>query len=110
MALTFVDDSASIGGTEYFLGSDSTSKTSQTDDAMIQLWCGDTSIAAGDVFEIKRYEKIATVEFSAVLGYLTVDAKHFVSPAFIVGDGWEFSVKKISGTDRTIKWSLRKAT
>jgi hypothetical protein len=111
MAFDFTEtDSASITTTEYFLASDSTTKTSQTDDAMVQLWCGDTSIAAGDVFEVKLYEKVNAVEFSQVLGYLTVDAKSFISPAFILGDGWEFSLRKISGTNRTINWSLRKAT
>lgn len=110
MGLTLINDSASITTTEYFLASDSTTKTSQTDDAMVQLWCGDTNIAASDVFEIKIYEKINAVEFSRVLGYLTVDEKQFTSPAFFLGDGWEFSLKKITGTNRTINWSLRKGT
>lgn len=110
MAISFTADSASISSSEYYLAADSTSKSLQTDDCILQTWIFAASIAAGDVFEIKLYEKINTNETSRVIGYLTIDQTSYIIPSTIVGEGWDVSVKKTAGTDRTIHWSLRKIT
>jgi hypothetical protein len=31
----------------------------------------------------------------------------FVTPSLIFLHGWEFSLKKLAGTDRSIEWSIR---
>lgn len=111
MALTLVNDSATIGSTEYFLASDSTTKTSQTDDCILQIWIDVGAMASGDQYTIKIYEKINATERTVLSAVLTgAQSSPWVSPSLLVGDGWEVSVQKNAGTDRSIGWSLRKAT
>lgn len=108
MAITITSDSATIGSTEYFLVSDSTSKTSQTTDCMMQCWIDFAALTAADEYLVKVYEKINTVErvtFQCTVA--GVQAGPLVTPSLIVGEGWEVSVDKIAGTDRSIGWSLR---
>lgn len=112
MGITLVSDSATIGTTEYFLASDSTSKTDQTDDVMLQAWIDWGNLASGDQYEWKVYEKInAGTQRVVAHGVVTgVQSNPTVTPALVVGDGWEVSVKKLAGADRVIGWSLRKVT
>jgi hypothetical protein len=114
MALNYVDDSATIGTTEYFLASDSTTKTDQTDDCMLQAWIDFANMAAGDQYRVRIYEKVngaGATQRQIMEAILTgAQAGPWVSPALMVGHGWEVSVTKLTGTDRSIGWSLRKAT
>lgn len=113
MAFTFVNDSATIGTTEYWLASDSTTKTDQTDDCMMQAWIDFGAMAAGDVFEWRLVEKVNAGTQRTVIGpnrIVGVQESPVVITGLILGDGWEIGVKKITGTDRSISWSLRKVT
>lgn len=109
-AITLTQDSATIGTTEYFLASDSTTATYQTTDVVLQVFLDFGAMAAGDEYEIKFYEKVdgtnAEVFYKASI--LGAQSKMWVSPSFILGVGWEVSLDKIAGTDRTIPWTLAK--
>jgi hypothetical protein len=112
MPIAFADDSASISTTEYFLASDSTTATYQTTDCILQAYIHIASMAAGDQYEVKVYEKV-NAQGPQLIYYAVLDgaqANPLVTPSLIVGDGWEVSVKKLAGTDRTVHWSLRKIT
>jgi hypothetical protein len=115
MGLATVDDSASIGTTEYFLASDSTTKTDQTDDCLLQTWIDFGAMAEGDQYRVRIYEKVngsgATQRQVIPEVILTgAQAGPLVLPTLFVAHGWEVSVTKLAGTDRTIGWSLRKVT
>lgn len=112
MALSKVDDSATIGTTEYFLGADATVKALQTDETILQVFIDLTNMASGDQYEFKMYNKIATVECITPLGIKTGDqgSDPFILPAMHVAEGWDISVKRLAGSDRVIGWSLRKAS
>lgn len=105
-------NSASVSTTERFLASNSTSATYQTDDGVYQCWLDFSALAAGDIYAIKVYEKVASggtaraVLIDNVTGPL--DSPHYVTPSLILLHGWEFSLLKVSGTDRSIAWSIRK--
>lgn len=112
MAITYTNDSASIGTTEYGLASDSTTITYQTTDGVYQAFIDFSNMAAGDQYRVRLYEKYDSggtarlVEEWILTG---VQSKPmFATPAFTLGEGWEFTVTKLAGTDRTIYWSLRK--
>lgn len=112
MPLSFTNDSASIGTTEYFLASDSTTATYQTDDCALQVWLDLTNLAAGDVYQVSIYEKINGSSALVVDRWFVsanTEGDAWVMPTLLVGEGWEVGVKKISGTNRTIGWSLRKS-
>jgi hypothetical protein len=106
-------DSATIGSTEYFLASDSTSATYQTTDCIMQAQIDFSAMAAGDQYEVRVYEKVDGTNQKLLFPVATltgVQAEAFTTPAVIVGSGWEVSVKKIAGTDRSIKWAINKVT
>ena len=104
--------SATIGTTERFLASDSTTKTDQTADGVYQLFLDLNAVAAGDIFQVKVYERISSGGTTRVLYIDNVsgplDSPMYASPSLILVHGWEFSLAKISGTDRSIAWSIRK--
>lgn len=101
-------DSATIGTAEYFLASDSTVVAYQTTDCILQAFIDFNAMAAGDQYQVKVYEKVdgtnARPIYSAVLS--GAQSAPFVTPAFVVGAGWEIGVTKLAGTDRSIAWSL----
>ena len=113
MGLAITDGTATISTTEVYLASNSTSNVDQTDDALLSVWIEVEAVAAADLFRIKFYEKVsaAGTQRSFEVGQITgAQVFPWVSPMFFVGHAWEISVTKISGTDRTVRWSLRKAT
>jgi hypothetical protein len=114
MALTTVDDSATIGTTEYYLASDSTTKTDQTEKCLLHVQLDFGNMAAGDQYRVRLYEKVngtGATQRTTELGIVTgAQSEPFVAPIGFLAHGWEISVTKLAGTDRSIGWSLRKVT
>lgn len=110
MKPNFTGGSATIGTTEYSLPNASTTLTAQTDDAAMQAWIDFANMAPGDQYLVKLYEKInGGTARAIVLGYVTgAQTEPFVTPYLILGEGWDLTLKKTSGTDRSIAWSIRK--
>lgn len=110
--LTFSDNSATIGTTEFFLASNSTTQTAQTTDCLLQTWIDFGAMTATEQYRVRLYEKVngsgATQRrvFESIL--TGTQAGPFVHPLFLVGEGWDVGVTKLAGTDRSILWSLRK--
>jgi hypothetical protein len=105
--------SDTITTTEFFLASDSTTKTKQTTAGLYQLFLDVNALAKSDEFELKMYEEVrdaATTDRSQVLGLLkgVRTAKVYVTPTLFLDNGWEFSLDKIAGTDQAIPRSIRK--
>jgi hypothetical protein len=112
MAITAAyESSASIGTTEYSLPNASTTLTPITADGIYQLFLDLNAMAAGDQYELKLYEKVQSAGTQRVVERWTFDGAqgtpHWVSPTFILMHGWDMTLDKISGTDRTIGWSIR---
>ncbi len=112
MAIAITADFATIGTTEYFLASDSTTATYQTDDLVLQCFIEFNNMAAGDEYKVKLYTKVNAGTATPVYEWTLQGSQSaiFATPAVVVGEGWEVSVTKVSGTDRSIAWSLRKVT
>lgn len=71
-----------------------------------------TNMAKSDVFEIKVYEKVRSggtkrAVFTARLN--GAQSELFVTPTLMLLNGWDMTLKKISGTDRAFDTSIRKA-
>lgn len=109
MAITKSDGSATIGTTEFFLASNSTTQVAQTNDCIMQPFVDLANMAAGDQYQITVYEKINGGTQRSMFQSFATGAQPGPEdyPALILTDGWEVGVKKIAGTDRTIAWSLR---
>jgi hypothetical protein len=105
-------DSASISTSEYFVAGDSTSADYQTADGVYQLWLDLSAVVAGDIFTIRVYEKVGSAGTARVVLTDSVtgplESPHYVTPSLILMHGWEFSLIRNAGSDRTIAWSVRK--
>lgn len=103
---------ATIGSTEWSLTTNTSGPDAvATDDGMYQLYLDLSALAAGDVFELCEYEKV--VSGGAQLKtwssrFSGVQATQPKLPAGIFMHGFDWTLKKISGTDRSITWSIRK--
>jgi hypothetical protein len=110
------ESSASISTSEYSMPAATTTgvPTSQTADGIYQLFLDLNALAAGDQFELKIYEKVQSGGTQRLLDsalFVGVQSKpNFVMPSLILLHGWDMTLKKIAGTDRTIGWSIRAVT
>jgi hypothetical protein len=114
MAITYTNDSATISGTEYSLPNDSTTLTPQTTDGIFQFFIDFAALIAGDQYEVKLYEKYDSGGTQRLVDtWILTGAQAkplFATPSFILGEGWDITVKKLAGTDRSIPWSIRKVS
>jgi hypothetical protein len=69
------------------------------------------NLAAGDVYEWKLYEKVISSSTQRLALTATLSGAQgepvWVSAPFILMHGWDMTLNKISGTDRSISWSIR---
>lgn len=111
MTWTITDDSASIGATEYFCMSDSTTKTDQTTNAVVQAFFDLNAMAAGDEYRIRVYEAASSGGTARLVDEWVIAGAQsspiFPTPALTLCHGWEFSLQKLTGADCTILWSIR---
>jgi hypothetical protein len=103
--------SATIGTTQYFLASASTTATYQTSDGVYQLWLEVNNLANGDEYQVRVYEKISSGGTARIAMEWTISHAQtqplWVTPSLMLIHGWEFSLTKLAGTDRSIAWSIR---
>lgn len=114
MPITNMDGSATVGATEFSFPNNSTTLTAQTDDAVMQALVDVNALAAGDQYQLRIYESVGSSGTQRVVYESVLTGAQsppvFVFPSLVVTDGWDVTAKKLSGTDRTIKWSVRKIT
>jgi hypothetical protein len=100
-----------VSSTEWSLTGDDSSLDTITTDGVYQVWLDLSALAAGDIFELKAYEKVlsgGTQRLCYLATFAGVQGEpHWVGPSFIFLHGWDLSLKKLSGTDRAISWSIR---
>jgi hypothetical protein len=104
--------SQSVTTTEWSLTGDDDSLASITDDGVYQFFLDVNAIVGADLFRFRIYEKVQSgdtqrVVYEAFLGG-PQGTPIFVSPALVLIHGWDASLLRIAGSDRTITWSIRK--
>ena len=112
MAITALyEGSATISTTEYSLTNNSTSLTAKTDDGCIQTFLDLNALVAGDIYELKIYEKVQSAGTQRLIETWTFSGVQgkpiFVTPAMVFMHGWEITLKRTAGAERTIGWSIR---
>lgn len=107
-------NSTTISTTEYSLPRNAAydSGQPQTDDGVYQVFIDLGNLAAGDQFEIKVYEKVTSGGTQRLVDTWIPDGAQaspaFILPSLIFLHGWDITMKRISGSDRSISWSIRK--
>jgi len=109
----YTEGSATMGVNEYFIASESTSKTKQTSAGVYQLFLDVNALAKNDVFEVKCTEEARAADTVEQVAYCSTlwgvkTSKVWVSPALALMNGWEFSIDRLAGADRAIPYSIRK--
>ena len=105
-------DGVTVGATELSIVSGTTTLQTILDDGVYQLWLDAGTMAKGDEFVVKLYEKVEgtggvkKVFFQARL--TDVQSEIFVTPTFVLINGWDMTIQKITGTDRAFDASIRK--
>lgn len=109
-------DGVTIGTAEKSITNNATysAGSNKTTADIVCLYVDTTPMGKADEFEIRFYEKVEGTGGSARLcqswRLLGVQVSNFVSPPFIVLNGWDFTIKKIAGTDRAFDCSVRSVT
>jgi len=104
-------NSNTISSTEYSLPNNSTTPASITDDGVYQVFIDTGNMAAGDQYKIRVKEKVTSggtqreIYAATLTGTMT---DNWVSPSLILIHGWDVTVQKLAGTDRSFGWSIRK--
>lgn len=104
------ENSASISTTEYSLPNNSTGLTPITVDGVYQTMIDFAAMLAGDEYEVKVYEKVNSGGTQRVMYYnklIGAQTYPLTIPSLILLHGWDVTVKKLAGTDRSIVWSIR---
>lgn len=105
-----VISSVTVGAGELSVISGTTTLANDTTDGVYQLFVDPLQMAKGDEFIIRVYEKVKAagtkrVLFSATLSDL--QSENFVTPMLILMHGWDMTIQKVAGTDRTFDASIR---
>lgn len=101
-----------ISTTEHSLTTDSSGPDVDTTAGIFQAFLDLNALAAGDEFVFKVYEKVRTGDTQRLVYTATFAGAQatpiWVSPTLILGVGWDFTLTKVSGTDRAINWRISK--
>ncbi|HET9893220.1 MAG TPA: hypothetical protein VFQ42_22270 [Mycobacterium sp.] len=102
--------SASITGTKFSLMTSSTTLTAQTTAGAVEVLIDDkTNMVAGDQYLVELTEKVNGGTARPLwTGYMTgVQTGIFRIPRIDVNEGWSVNMQLITGSARTIGWSVK---
>jgi hypothetical protein len=99
----------SVGATEHSLPSDSTTLTPQTTPCKLRGMIDARSMVPGDQYRIRVLEKVAggtqAVAFEAFITGAQVEI--YELPERWVNEGWDVTMKLMSGSASAVTWSLK---
>ena len=105
------ENSATISTTEYSLPNNGTTLTPITVDGVYQAFIDLSALTITEEYELKIYEKVQSAGTQRLVDKRSFSGvqvlPHIAIPSLILLHGWDITLKKISGTDRTIAWSIR---
>lgn len=103
--------SEAVSTTEHSLTTDTAGPDAETSDGVFQVFLDLSDMVAGDVLQIRVYEKVTSSSTQRIVYESVVrDAQAepvWVSPSLILMHGWDVTLDALSGTI-TVDWSIRK--
>ncbi len=114
MAISEFDNisAVTISSSEISILSGTTSLSPSTSAGAYQLIIDASTMAKADEFRVRIYEKCLSGGTQRVLAQWTMlgaQSELFVTPTFMLLQGWDMTIIKIAGTDRAFTASVRKA-
>ena len=104
-------DGVTVGATELSIVSGTTTLQTVTTAGVYQLWVDASAMAKADEYVVRIYEKVeatgGTKRVAMSWRLLGVQATNFVTPSFMLKNGWDMTLQKIAGTDRAFDASIR---
>lgn len=100
-----------VGATELSIVSGTTTLQSIAVAGVYQLVIDASVMAKGDEFIVKLYEKCkaaGTKRVFAAWSLQGVQSELFITPTFVLLNGWDMTITKLVGTDRAFDASIRK--
>lgn len=110
IAEAYTLNAVTISSSEISIVSGTTSLQSVTTAGVYQLWVDPSNMLKADEFRIKGYEKaLSGTTKRSFVAWTLLGAQQdvFVTPSFILMNGWDFTITKIAGTDRAFSASIR---
>jgi hypothetical protein len=105
-------DGVTVGATELSIVSGTTTLQTITVPGVYQLFVDPGVMAKGDEYIVRIYEKVeatgGTKKVLASFHLAGVQTENFVAPTFLLMHGWDMTLQKLVGTDRTFDASIRK--
>jgi len=101
-----------VSTTEWSMTTDTSGPDADTTAGVFQAFLDLNAVAAGDTFEFKAYEKVRTGDTQRVIYSARFTGAQgtpvWASPSLVLGIGWDMTLKKLAGTDRTVNWRISK--
>ncbi len=103
-----------VGTTEHSLTTDTSGPDADTSAGIYQAFIDLSGMASGDGYLVRCYEKVRTGDTQRVVFSRQFDGAQSepiaATPTLILGVGWDFTIVKTGGTDRTINWRISKVS
>jgi hypothetical protein len=102
--------SETVGTTQHSLTTDTAGPDADTTPGVFQPFLDLNALAAGDSFRFAAYEKCRTGDTQRLLYSAEFTGAQssplWAGPSLLLGVGWDMTLTKIAGTDRTINWRI----
>jgi hypothetical protein len=111
MAITeLYSGTEAVSTTEWSCTTDTAGPDADTTDGVFQAFFDVSDMVAGDILQIRVYEKARSADtqyviYEAILRDVQSE-KIFVTPSLILMHGWDFTLDALAGTI-TVNWSIR---
>ncbi len=111
MALELYSGTQAVDGTEWSMTTDTAGPDADTTPGKYQPVVDAINLAAGDVYQIALYEKARAADTQRLAQVWILTGAQasplWIGPEVTLMHGWDFTLKKLAGSDRTITWSIR---
>lgn len=101
-------------GTEYSLTGYSTTIQSRNLTGVYQVFIDCNALAVGDTYVLRLYERARAADTQRLAASWHISGPTseplWASPSIILLHGWDFTLQRIAGSDRTITWSVRRVS
>ena len=113
MPFSEVTGTATVGTTERSLYTNTNGVGSANVTCVAQLFLDIANMTGTEIYEVRVYEKVISAGPQRVVETISVrpdGSSVLVLPPLHLRNGWDFTLKKVAGTDRSFTWSIRMLT